>query len=174
MGHNPQFRELSVHHVQFLGESVTVPGGVTNPFLAFGQFGVLLVLAFVADASITTWRRGDREKAVVGGTIMFFLALGLGSSVPVLWANVRMPLMVSPFFLGLLAVMGYELSRDVIRASQLVRDLQASEAGLRESEARMSLAVEAGDFGIWIWIWRNDSGRATRGAPCLASLPESR
>ena len=169
MGHHPQFRELSVHHIQFLGESVTVPGGVTNPFLAFGQFGVLLVLAFVADASITTWRRGDRQKAVVGGTIMFFLALGLGSSVPLLWANVRMPLMVSPFFLGLLAVMGYELSRDVIRASQLVRDLQASEAGLRESEARMSLAVEAGDFGIWIWdlvrdeIWASDSWRALFG-----------
>jgi two-component system sensor kinase FixL len=174
MGHNPQFRELSVHHIQFLGESVTVPGGVTNPFLAFGQFGVLLVLAFVADASITTWRRGDRQKAVVGGTIMLFLTLGLGSSMPVLWANVRIPLMVSPFFLGLLGAMGYELSRDVIRASQLVRDLQASEAGLRESEARMSLAVEAGDFGIWIWdlvrneIWASDSWRALFGL----ALPE--
>ena len=38
-------------------------------------------------------------------------------------------------YLGLVAVMGYELSRDVLRASQLVRELQASEAGLRESEA---------------------------------------
>ena len=46
--------------------------------------------------------------------------------------------------------MGYELSRDVLRASQLVRELQVSEAGLRESEARMSLAVDAADFGIWI------------------------
>ncbi len=55
--------------------------------------------------------------------------------------------MVSPFFLGLLAVMGYELSRDVIRASQLVEELKISESGLRESEARMSLAVDAADFG---------------------------
>ena len=46
--------------------------------------------------------------------------------------------------------MGYELSRDVFRASQLVHELQASEAGLRESEARMSLAVEAAGFGLWV------------------------
>lgn len=32
--------------------------------------------------------------------------------------------------------MGYELSRDVLRASQLVRELQVSEAGLRENEPR--------------------------------------
>ena len=50
----------------------------------------------------------------------------------------------------MVAVMGYEVSRDILRASQLVHELQASEAGLRESEARMSLAVDAADFGIWI------------------------
>ena len=38
----------------------------------------------------------------------------------------------------------------MFRASQLVHELQASEAGLRESEARMSLAVEAADFGLWV------------------------
>jgi signal transduction histidine kinase len=37
----------------------------------------------------------------------------------------------------------------VLRASQLVHELEASEAGLRESEERMSLAVEAADLGIW-------------------------
>ena len=61
--------------------------------------------------------------------------------------------------------MGYELSRDVLRASQLVHELQASEAGLRESEARMSLAVDAADFGIWIRdlarneIWASEKWR---------------
>ena len=59
--------------------------------------------------------------------------------------------------LGLVAVMGYELSRDLLRASQLVHELEASEAGLRESEARMSLAVDVADFGIWIRdLARND------------------
>jgi two-component system, LuxR family, sensor kinase FixL len=175
LGQNPSFRELTVDRIQFLGESVTVVSGVTNPFLAVGQFGVLLVLAFVADASVTTWRRGDRRKAVVGATIQFFLAVGLASSLPVLWANARTPLMASPFFLGLLAAMGYELSRDVIRAARLVEELRISEVGLRESEARMSLAIEAGGLGIWTWdlvrneisgseLWRTLLGVATSGA----------
>ena len=40
-------------------------------------------------------------------------------------------------YMGLVLAMAYELSRDVLRASQLVRDLQASEAGLRENQARL-------------------------------------
>ena len=51
---------------------------------------------------------------------------------------------------------------------------EASEAGLRESEARMSLAVDAADFGIWIRdlarheIWASDAWRG-----CLASRRRS-
>jgi PAS domain S-box-containing protein len=65
--------------------------------------------------------------------------------------------------------MGYELSHDVLRASQLLHDLQVSEAELRESEARISLAVEAGDFGIWMRdlardeVWASDSWRTLFG-----------
>ena len=75
------------------------------------------------------------------------------------------PVLISPFYLGLVVVMGAELSRDVLRASRLVHELQASEAGLRESEARMSLAVDAADLGIWIRdlarneIWASDKWR---------------
>ncbi len=140
----------SLRHVQFLGESVTVFEGVSNPLLAFGQLVVPLMLVFVVDASITAWRRGDRRRAwTIGGSVVFFILAGLGTSSIVLWANVQAPLVVSPCYLGLVAVMGYELSRDVLRASELVRELQISERGLRESEARMSLAVDAADFGIW-------------------------
>ena len=160
----------SPRHIQFLGESIAVLGGVPNPLMAFGQFGVLLILVFTVDASVTAWRRGDRRKAVtVGGSVDFFILAGLATVSVVIWGNVQAPIVISPCYLGLVLVMGYELSRDVLRASQLVHDLQASEAGLRESEARMSLAVEAGDFGIWIWdlarneIWASDSWRALFG-----------
>ena len=38
----------------------------------------LLILVFVADASVTAWRRGDRRKALmVGGSVEFFLLAGL-------------------------------------------------------------------------------------------------
>jgi hypothetical protein len=47
--------------------------------------------------------------------------------------------------------MGYELSSDVARAAQLTRELQASEAALRESEQRMGLAASAAELAMWTW-----------------------
>jgi PAS domain S-box-containing protein len=55
-----------------------------------------------------------------------------------------MPIVVSFPFLAVLLAMSYELSRDVLRAAQLGREL-------RESEERMSLASEAAGFGVWVW-----------------------
>jgi two-component system, LuxR family, sensor kinase FixL len=165
---NVNYREITtLRRVEFLGEPVTVLTGVPHPVTLFGQFAVLLILIFVADASVSVWRRGDRRKAlIVGGSVEFFLLTGLGTSVAVIWANLQMPIVFSVLYLGLVAVMAYELSRDVLRASTLVHELQVSEAELRESEARLNLAVEAGEFGIWIWdfgrndVWASESWRA--------------
>ena len=86
--------------------------------------------------------------------------------------DLPIPIILSPLYLGLVAVMGYELSRDVLRASQLVHELQASEAGLRESEARMSLAVEAADFGIWVRTSHGtSSGRARNAGELFGFAP---
>jgi two-component system sensor kinase FixL len=135
-----------------------------------GQLSAVLVLIFVADASVMAWRRGDRRRALmVGGTIVLLALVATGQSVLVFWGIVQAPLVVSLFSLGVVAAMGYELSRDVLRASQLVHELQASEAGLRESEERMTLAAEAMNLGIWIRdlarneIWTTDSWRVLFG-----------
>jgi PAS domain-containing protein len=117
---------------------------------AFGYGTMLLILVFVVDASVTAWRRGERRKALtIGGSVEFFLLLGTVQAALVHWAELPIPVLIGPLYLGLVVVMGYELSRDVLRASQLVNELQVSEAGLR-GETRMSLAVDAADFGIWI------------------------
>ena len=151
-GSNVNYREItSLRHIQFLGEPVTILGGVINPVMLFGQSSIILLLIFVADASVTAWRRGDRRKALmVGGSVEFFVLASLATSILVIWAGVQAPIVFSQLCLGLVAVMAYELSHGVLRTSQLVRELKASEAGLRESEARLSLAVDAADFGLWI------------------------
>ena len=172
LGHNVNYTDMtSLRHMQFLGESIAIFGdGVRNPLTVFGYFSIVVVLVFVADASVSSWRRGDRRKAVmVGGTIEFFILTGLATSGAVFWGNVQAPLVVSVCYLGMIAVMGYEMSRDVVRSAQLFDELQSKEAELRESEARVSLAVEAGDLGIWAWdltqnaIWASDSWRALHG-----------
>ena len=39
---------------------------------------MFLIIVFVADASVTAWRRGERRKAlIVGGGVEFFLMLGI-------------------------------------------------------------------------------------------------
>jgi two-component system, LuxR family, sensor kinase FixL len=58
--------------------------------MLFGQFAVVLILVFVADASVTAWRRGDRRKALmVGGSVEFLVLAGLGTAVAVLWGNIQ-------------------------------------------------------------------------------------
>ena len=149
---NVNYLEItSLQRRPFLGDSVTAFTGIRNPWMLFGYATMVLILVFVADASITTWRRGERRKALmIGGSIELFLLLGTFQAALVHWAHLPFPVLIAPFYLGLVIVMASALRRDVLRASRLVHELQASEAGLRESEARMSLAVDAADLGIWI------------------------
>lgn len=158
LGRNVNFLEItSLQQVPLLGEPVTIFKGIPNPWSLFGYTTMVMILVFVADASVTAWRRGFRRQALmVGGSAEFFLVIGTLETALIFWANLPLPILLSPLYLGLVAVMGYEVSHDVIRASQLVHELQASEAGLRESEARMSLAVDAANFGIWIRDFARD------------------
>jgi PAS domain S-box-containing protein len=48
------------------------------------------------------------------------------------------------------AAMGYELSLDVVRAAQLVRQLRASEAASRESEARFRILADTAPVMVWM------------------------
>ena len=111
---------------------------------------MVLILVFVADASLTAWRRGDRRKAlIVGGSIELFLFAGLVTSVVLVRADLEMPLAISLYHQGLVAVMGYQLSRDVLGESQFVRELRASEARLRESGERFRLMADTAPVLVW-------------------------
>ena len=64
VGQNLNYREVTVlRHIPFLGESVSLGVGVSNPFMLVGQLSLLLWLIFTADAALTVWRRGDRRLA---------------------------------------------------------------------------------------------------------------
>jgi PAS domain S-box-containing protein len=149
---NVNYLEITrLRRVPFLGDSVTVFEGRPNPWMLFGYATMVMILVVVADASVTAWRRGERRKALtIGGSVEFFLLIGTVEAALVHWARLPIPVLIAPFYLGLVVVMAFALSRDVLRASRLVHELQASEAGLRESQKRVSLALEAGSLGIWI------------------------
>ncbi|HMF45308.1 MAG TPA: PAS domain S-box protein [Candidatus Udaeobacter sp.] len=148
------------------GQSVSVPVGVTNPWILVAQLSLVLLIIFFVDATVTAWRRGDRQRAlVVGGALIFFSAIAIGQVVLVVWGIIQVPFLACFSYLGLIAAMGYELSIDMLHRAKLARELAASEADLQETRERMELAANAADLGMWMWdvarddIWITDKGR---------------
>jgi signal transduction histidine kinase len=112
--------------VPLLGELVNVARGPSTAWTHVGQLGWFVLLAFVADAAWTLWRRGDparRWRAVwVGGSILLLIAIGVTLSGLIHAGVVQSPYLVMPMFLVVLAAMGHGLSRDVVRAARLERE----------------------------------------------------
>ena len=137
---------------------ISRPQGVLQPWAILMLPSLLLIIIFAIDAAHTAAKRSGRRRAwVLGG----LTAVGF-SLVLVCYALYARGILPSTFssqlFLLLILLMGYELSRDLLHATQLAREL-------RESEQRMSLAVDAANFGIWIRdltrneIWASDKWR---------------
>ena len=135
----------SLRHLNILGETISVAEGVGNPWAALGELSSLLLLVFVVDASVSLWRQGDRtgrrRAVIVGGSMTFLVLVAAGHSALLHRGLIQSPYMISLPFLAVVAGMGYELSCDVLRAAQLVRQLQAA-------EERLSLVVEASPNAI--------------------------
>ena len=103
---------------------------------------------------ITVWRRGRRVQALMtGGSIVFFVLASGVVAVLSLWRIVDWPLTSSPFFLGVLAVMAFDQSRESLRAGVLAAELENTRENMR-------------------WKWRT-SGASPRWARFPARSPTS-
>ena len=147
-GVNLNFQDITgLVQSPFLGDVVTSPIGTLNPWQVVAQIGNALLVAFVVDASIALWRRGDpvsrRRAVVVGGSIFGCVVVVAGFALFILAGAVRAPTILTPGFLIVVMAMGYELSWDLIAAEQTAAMLRISEARLRTSEERFRSVVEA-------------------------------
>jgi two-component system sensor kinase FixL len=130
-------------HVSFLGETVSIPQGVPNPWMLVGQLSFVWLLIFVVDAAIAVWRRGERRRALmVGGGVAFFVLAGAGQAALIFWGHIHWPLTAGFFCLGIIVVMSYELGHEASRAAKLSGDLSAL-------SQQLSLAAEAANLGFW-------------------------
>ncbi len=167
-GSSLHFRTIhQLGKMTFLGEEVSVPAvWEPNPWLHLGQLAALVLLIYVVDAARRLWRGGSPEErrraALLGGSMAFFLVVAPAFGGLIAVGLVKMPLVVSFPFLGMALAMGYELSRDVLRAARLTTDLQMT-------EARLSQAASAARLGLWEWnvltdrIWIPEEGRRLYG-----------
>ena len=153
------------------GAVVAVPIGIPNPWQIVAQIGNLLLVAFVVDASITLWRRGDsaarRRALLVGGSIVLCVVVVAGFGALIVAGAVHAPTILTPGFLVVVLAMGYELSWDVIAAAQLTAKLRTSEISLRASEERFRAVVEAVPNAI---LLLDDQGKVTLTNPQAQAL----
>jgi two-component system sensor kinase FixL len=109
VGENLNYRTITgLRHVPFLGDSVAVAEGIVNPWIPIGLASLVLLVIFAADATLTVWRRGDRQPLVwLGGAIVCFVMVSIGQSVLRSWGVIDKPATHSLFFLGIVAMMAY-------------------------------------------------------------------
>jgi PAS domain S-box-containing protein len=92
-------------------------------------------VAYILDASITLWRRGDpvsrRRAVLVGGSLVLCIVVVTSVALLIITGAVRSPTILTPGFLVVVLAMGYELSWDVIAAGQIAAKLQSSEERFR-------------------------------------------
>ncbi|MGO9614159.1 MAG: PAS domain-containing protein [Dissulfurispiraceae bacterium] len=159
---NINYREITaLRHVRLLGESVSVVEGIPNPWMLVGQTSLLLFLVFLVDVTITMRRRRERPSLLIlSSSMAFFIAASMGQFVLAFWGISPALLTPSLFFLGVVAVMGSELTRDTLRVAQLSDELYKKEEWL-------DLAADSAGVGLWLWDFKTNVIWATERARLL-------
>ena len=142
-----------------LGQRVVAPVGESSPWALLPQLSHVLIIIFVLDAARAAAKEGGRTAPwLTGGAIALAVALA-GLLVALRSRGILPSAFVGQVMLLPIAAMGYQLSRDLYRASRLA-------GSLRESEERLRVAAQAANLGLWEWdiqrdaIWANDAARA--------------
>jgi PAS domain S-box-containing protein len=167
------FRQItSVGHRTILGESLSYPLSVANPWLALSHFCHVLLVVFFLDASVQCWRRGERRQALTFGvgTILFGTTVLLMAPL-VLWGLVPFPIMVSFTVLFMIAPMLYELNYELHHAAMLTEKLAERDARLTETLEHLQLSAAAASVGMWTrkigeeTIWVSEKAGEIWGSP---------
>jgi PAS domain S-box-containing protein len=164
------FRAITdIYHFSWENQMVSVPVGIPNSWGLISTFSLLLLLIFSIDATITVWRRGDRQRALVVGGSMILGAI-LAWHVPlVIWGVFEVPFFLGFTYTAIVVAMGYELSNDMARVARLARELEAS-------DKRLNLAADSANLGMWEWdlnkdeIWITPTRRAQLGFPVSGKI----
>ncbi len=136
--------------ISMWGETMSVPVGTASLWAPVAQVGLLLALAFCADATITMWRRGDRRIAVtIGGSTTLFFFLVVPISLLISYEILPIPHLVSIFFTFIMLAMGVQLSSDLRQSIELTNELRKTKIDLLEYGEQLQLSAEAGRVGVW-------------------------
>jgi PAS domain S-box-containing protein len=140
-----------IKKVEFLGETLSVVDGTRNPLMIIGHLGTAWILIYCIDAAFTLWRRGAQSEAGwIGGSAVLFMGGRLLDTVLVMWGLVNIPLTASPFFMGIVLVMGYRLSLTAVRSETLFKQLQEERELAHTTQSVLDVATSAANVGVWV------------------------
>ncbi len=118
-----------IRETHLWGERLAFPVGPVGSWRIVGDLGLLGLLVFVIDASVTLWRyQGDRRRALfLGGSIVVFLVVAGGYGVLVEHGVLEPPYLDAYGFLAVVLVMNHNLAGEVVQAARLARQVEAGE-----------------------------------------------
>ena len=94
-----------------LGETLSYPIAVNNPWMLLLTMSQVLLTGYFLDASVRTWRRGERHKAFVFGTgTILFGVTTLVIPTTTLWGLVAIPVFGSFNVLFIVVAMLYAIA----------------------------------------------------------------
>jgi len=175
--HPPNFNYVRIDALQsvpLMGDRAAIAVGVVSGWTRLGQAISVVLFAFVADATLTVWRRGERRRAaLIGGSTLGFIAVASLHTALVHAGVVRSPYVIGFAFLPVVAAMWYELTRDVLSLPGMARDLREKNEALQETETRLTLAAHAAHLSVWVWDVRSDRLRMTEEGRRLRGIAHS-
>jgi two-component system, LuxR family, sensor kinase FixL len=162
----------SLKKIQFLHSPISVLNEwEPNPWVVVAQLASAAHVVYIVDAAVRLWRsgrpEGRRRAGVVGTALAFFIFAGSAMGGLAAAGVIRGPFFVSLPFIGMACVMGFELSRDSVRAAHLAGEL-------RESDESVALAAEAANLGIWVWHMERNEFQASQRAQEMLHIPPAK
>lgn len=148
---NIQYREVTaIEQITVLGEKLSYPIGVANPWHLVQALSLVLLLVYTIDACRSVWQRGERRKALVfGGGAALLSLTGLTMAGAIIWLSVKLPPFASPALMFVVLAMTLEFDYDLRRSKYLAHELTNREVELTEALEQLSLSANAGNVGIW-------------------------
>lgn len=147
----------------FWGEEFTLAEGSANPWVHLANLASVLIVLYVLDAAVRSWRAGEGHRALlVGGSVATFIVLG-GIHAPLVDTGiVETPYMIGFAFLAIVLALSYELVSEAMLASRYAKEIRASDARWRSLLTDVQLAV----IGI------DPAGRVNYSNPFLGRLTD--
>lgn len=149
-GSNINFAAVtSLRPISFLGETVNIAAGPPNPFMPIAQLSLFLLIGYLIDAAITVWKRGEKSRAIlVPATMAAWVAGGTAHAILSFWGIADVPVAACLYFLGMIAIMAFELSRDTLRAGSLAEELRVTKEVRRQEVAHLGRVATVSGLSV--------------------------